>query len=187
MGSILISLLGGGLISWWITRSYYQSSTNALDRQFADQAATLNAPVTIKKFMAMVETGKWKQQYVDDNEIWFCEEDRSYQIHIAEDSTEFHESWMDVFPASHGRMFNVHLKVASTLIDTIPFISTDGGRYRVPLPKRIVIDEKLVYYWRPDRVDYQVANIFGEFYRFDTIEQVAQFTGVEIDNGKMFT
>ena len=48
----------------------------------------------------------------------------------------FSEEWTQQFPDKSARGFEVELRYHATVLDTALFVSCDGGRYRVPLPKR---------------------------------------------------
>ena len=59
---------------------------------------------------------------------------------IVEGSTltqPFRESWTDRFPDKSARSYRVELRVSTTILRQLTFVNCDGGRYALPLPRRI--------------------------------------------------
>jgi len=80
----------------------------------------------------------------------------------------------------HNSMCTVDLKINDSTVRVLSFISLDGGRYLVPLPRKVMIDRKPVYCWERNSLDFKVGKIIGRYYRYTSIEETARFLGVEI-------
>ncbi len=81
------------------------------------------------------------------------------------------EHWMPPCP-DQGKTSNmVHVKVNGQIVLVEEFISLDGGRYFVPLPRRAVHDkENGNEYWYSE-LQVNISRIVGEYYHDGTIEK----------------
>lgn len=134
---------------------------------------------------------KWSKRQIDNDDIYFYQDDNEYKIERAQDSHKTWtatESWMTKFPDSHISEYRVYLKHAETKIYEAVFVSCDGGRYFLPLPRKRLLDQSskskptFEYYWIKNSIEYQLGEIIGEYYRQDSIEEVAKFCEIRILN-----
>lgn len=133
---------------------------------------------------------KWDKRLIDDFPIYYYSKNNNYRIEQAQDTNKTWsatENWMKVFPDKSIFEYKVYLKYGETKIKELLFVSCDGARYFIPLPERKVIqsDEKSFkseFYWVKDSIEYHVGEIIGTFYRFNNLEQVADFCKVKIVN-----
>lgn len=78
----------------------------------------------------------------------------------------FHEEWMRTYPdPEHDVSYFVRLESNGTLLDKELFVSLDGDRYFVPVPKiemsKMEENKREFYY---DKRQIQLANTIGKFY-----------------------
>lgn len=134
----------------------------------------------------MLRTAKWNREEIDHEEVWVCEKNNLFQFKRSEsDGREsFREKWTSVFPDQHGSMFHINLMISGTVVRSLPFVSGDGGRYTLPLPDLAIANDEQIFCWYKDEVDVLIAEIMGNYYRCDSIDQVAKFTKVELFLGR---
>lgn len=70
-----------------------------------------------------------------------------------------------VFPdKSHNHLLPVYLLYNNVRVEEMLFVSCDGGRWRVPLPKPKNYDDgRLEYLWVYDSLEWKVGQIVGIF------------------------
>jgi hypothetical protein len=133
------------------------------------------------RFAASLARGPWISRVVSGGETWFLEEDRSYQIRVGSEGEEFREPWTEVYPDKYGSLqYEVHLLIDGVVIEELKFISCDGGRIFVPRPEIKMRGSERVFYWDRDSVEFRVGEIIGRFYRYGTLEGVAEKSRIEI-------
>ena len=77
---LIIGVILGGLVSWFISRWYYKASGKDLEREFAKQAKVINSAGTLIAFERKLLSEKWSKEIIEDEEYWVCESDRTYQM-----------------------------------------------------------------------------------------------------------
>ncbi|MEK6795356.1 MAG: hypothetical protein AABZ39_11290 [Spirochaetota bacterium] len=95
---------------------------------------------------------------------------------------DFHEDWMNdaVFlDKKNNALFYVRLEANAMQLESELFISLDGGRYFVPLPKYFAVKNGKKYYY--DKRQILLAKIVGAFYRYQNIYEFAQNQSVPIE------
>ena len=138
-------------------------------------------PNNIKTFEKHVEESSWSKEFIGNKEVWICGEDNAFQIEIDDKDEEFREKWTKVFPDSNGSgKHEVFLSINGNRIKSHIFVWADGGRILVPLPKTESKDDKVIYYWERNSLDFKIGNIIGNFYIHNNIEGVAKMAGIEI-------
>ena len=180
IGTLIIGALLGGIPSWFISKYFANKSSKELASSLKNQTNQLNSKATLANFEKMLRSNEWVKEHEGHNAIWVCEKNRLFQMHIGDDDRKFCEKWTKVFPDQYTTMFHIDLKVQGTIINSLPFISADGGRYTLPLPELIVVDDEPSFYWDPSSIEYKIAETIGNFYHYDSLEQVAGFTNIEL-------
>ena len=134
----------------------------------------------LNTFVKFLSSNNWEK--VSDNpEKWIFMEDNSFAIEVGEQTTneKFSEQWIEPFPDKNTKSKEVYLKInGERIVKPLLFVSADGGRYFIPLPKIGEAYGKRYYYWQKDSLDYKVCNIIGDFYREKNLEGVGKFCGV---------
>lgn len=179
---LLLGVILGGLVSWLISRWYYKASGEDLRRQLERQTRELNSTATLTKFERRLSSGKWQKEHFGHDEYWICDSDRTYQMKIGDDDRAFKEPWTSFFPDPYTSMFHIHLQVSGVTIKSLPFISADGGRYTLPLPKQKIVGNDRFFSWSPNSIDYKIAEVIGQFYRESSLKDVAKLLKIEIAN-----
>jgi len=80
----------------------------------------------------------------------------------------FDEDWCHKFPDSYARSYFVELRYFTTVLKQAIFVSCDGGRYQIPLPKWNS-DKSLVI--NKNTVEYKIAKIYWQYYPLETALQ----------------
>jgi len=91
------------------------------------------------------------------------------------------ESWMKYpLPDPSKATTVIHIKVGGVIVYVENFISLDGGRYFVPLP-RVKYHEKEKdneYYYLPLQI--KIARVIGVFYRMASIDEFVEKNEIEV-------
>ena len=178
--TLIVGAVLGAIPSWFISRSFALRSSIELDKKLKEQTKQINSTATLVNFERLLETSKWVKEYINNEEIWVCEENRTFQLKIGDDDRKFHEKWTEVFPDPYTTMFHIHLMVQGVTIKSLPFISADGGRYTLPLPELVVVNDEPAFYWSPNSIEYKIAEVIGNFYRYGSLKEVANFTKIQL-------
>lgn len=88
-----------------------------------------------------------------------------------------YESWSVLFPDSSAHSFEVELRYFETIIQTETFVTCDGGRYQIPLPKIDNSNSERKFYIQKNSLAYKIARIFWQHHPINTALQTA---GVEL-------
>ncbi|WP_444984080.1 hypothetical protein [Halomonas mongoliensis] len=178
--NLLLGVALGGVVSWFISRAYYKASGEDLKRELARQTREINSAATLATFERKLTFDKWEKEYIGYDEYWVCNSDRTYQLKIGDDDRKFKEPWTSFFPDPYATMFHIHLQVSGVIIKSLPFISADGGRYILPLPKQQVVGSDRFFSWSPNSVDYKIAEVIGLLYRESCLTDVAKLLKIDI-------
>ncbi len=179
--SLLLSVSLGAIPSYWMGHHFGKKSRDDLVRELRAQSAELSVRNSLTYFERLLRTEKWRREYIQEEEVWVCIKDATYQISRGEREREFHEEWTKRFPNQYTSFCQIHLRIGGTTIKSLPFISADEGRYTLPLPD-LIADEnnKATYFWDPDSLGYLVAEVVGNFYRYKSLKEVTAITKVII-------
>lgn len=116
----------------------------------------------LKTFIRLLDSNDWKKVSYHSPEKWIFNQDNSFVIEESDTIEKFTELWTQCFPNKYGSFRKeIYLKISSELIEMpLIFISLDGGRYFVPMPK---LDRAFneTYYWDRESVEYKVYKIIG--------------------------
>ena len=108
-------------------------------------------------------------------EVWIAELDNTVQIEVAQDGSDFKESWTTVYPDCNSKSYSVFLKIGETVIHELTFISMDGGRIFVPITTpRAIPGGGVEYFWDLSDLKTAVCRVIGRYYIYETIEGVAE-------------
>jgi len=125
----------------------------------------------------------WKKVYVGRFEYnWQYKNHPEFIVEVDDEAREWStvESWMHHYPDSSKHASLVKVKVNGQILLTEEFISLDGGRYFVPVPKRKLInDTEFTYWYTPMQVN--LARIVGYYYRINTIDEFMTSHGLIIN------
>ena len=124
---------------------------------------------------------KWKKIYLDRyNYNWQYKNHPEFTIEVDSESRDWGttETWMNHYPDSSKSTSFIKVKVNGQILLTEDFISLDGGRYFVPVPKRAVTheieigsDEVPEYKYWYTTIQVELARIVSNYYRMNTIEE----------------
>jgi hypothetical protein len=93
------------------------------------------------------------------------------------------EPWMIYpFPDPNKKTYEIYIKSNRTLILKEVFITLDGSRYFVPLPRVAygeTIDENRYYY---TRWQIKISKVIGRYYRMKSVEEFARENNIKIIN-----
>lgn len=171
----------GGIVGWLIARHYYKRSAADLTEELRRSAAESERKDTLAYFEIMLERSTWTAETIASKSAWICDQRSLFKIVRNNDFREFDEEWARRVPdQQHNSMCTVDLKINDSTVRPLSFVSLDGGRYLVPLPRKMMIDRKPVYCWERNSLDFKVGRIIGHYYRYTSIEETARFLGVEI-------
>lgn len=79
------------------------------------------------------------------------------------------ESWMNHYPSPSITEYTVQAKIYGQVMLTEEFLSLDGGRYFIPMPRQMKEGGPSKYYYSSLQIDF--ARIVGKFYRSESIEE----------------
>lgn len=116
----------------------------------------------LRTFTRILDSSDWKKVNYSP-EKWIFNKDNSFIIEESANVKNFTEKWTQKFPDKFGSyQKEVYLKISSELIEKpLIFISVDGGRYFVPLPKLNKAYNEIYYYWNKESIEYKVFKIIG--------------------------
>lgn len=182
--STIVGWILGIISSWVIAKIFAKHSSDDVEDKLKKQTNTLSSSTNFTNFERMIRTAKWRREDIDHDEVWVCESNNLFQFKRSDDRKEFREKWTSVFPDQNGSMFHINLMINGTVVRSLPFISGDGGRYTLPLPDLAIANDEQVFCWYRDEIDVLIAEIIGNYYRCQSIEQVAKFTKVDLVHGR---
>ncbi len=133
-------------------------------------------------------TKKWKKVYIDRIKYnWQYKNHPEFTIEIDDESNDWGttESWMNYYPDSSKSASLVRVRANGQVLFIEEFISLDGGRYFVPLPKREIISESETdnYYYYTS-IQVMLARIVSYYYRGNNIEDFISNHNLEIKDNK---
>ena len=180
MPSLIVGAVAGGVLSWWIADAYYRRSTSDLKAELHHQIAELDRRDTLAYFEQMLERGTWQEERIADRPTWICGQRSTFKIVQNDDYQDFEEEWTNKVPDRTASMMTVQLKINDSAVAEMLFVTLDGGRYLVPLPRKRVVGGQVVYFWESATLPFKVGRIVGRYYRCNNIEEAARFLDVEI-------
>lgn len=171
----------GGLLSWLITHRYYVKAGSDQSAALAKLKQDLRPKTTLRDFEDMLARSSWTKTYIDHTGLWIADEDNTFQMQRGERSQDFTECWTKVHPDPNSASYPIYLKIGSSVVKELTFISADGGRIFVPMPGvRPLPDGATDYFWNLGSLEVRVCRIVGEYYRYNNLEGVARRSNVSI-------
>lgn len=171
----------GALCSWFITHRYYLKASVDQQVELKKLADNLQPKNTLADFEKYLITSSWTKEFIENNVVWICDADGTFQIVYGEDSQEFKERWTTVYPDQDSQIFPVYMKISGTVIKELKFISLDGGRIFVPMTEiRPTKDNELEYFWNLNSLEVKICNVIGEYYIYKDLRSVAKFSKVTL-------
>ena len=139
----------------------------------------VNPMVRFKKYLKRPEN--WEEFQGIDNHLSFYRYKKypNFQIVVDWDKEivkNFHEEWINdsLYPdKTNNGSYHVRLEANTTLLEKELFVSLDGHRYFVPVPKITILEkgEREFYY---DIQQIQLANIVGKYHFEKNIYEFAK-------------
>lgn len=84
----------------------------------------------------------------------------------------YQEGWIQDYPdKENNASYYVRLEANAMLLVKELFVLLDGGRIFVPSPRRLCKNNELIYWY--DTIQIQLANIIGEYYCEEDINEFA--------------
>jgi len=194
--TVIIFVLG--IVGFLIKHFFFNKDKNSAPSIKADKSITAGGDITvgnktvthnhsaqtpnnIKTFEKRVEESSWSKEFIENKEVWICDDDNAFQIEVDDKSEEFTGEWTKVFPDSNGSgKHKVFLSINGTRIKSHIFVWADGGRILVPLPRIESKDDEITYYWERNSLDFKIGKIIGNFYIHKNMEDVAKMAKIEI-------
>lgn len=184
MNELFIFVAGcaiGALSSWLITHRYYIKAGADQKAELAVLSEQLRSRNKIEDFEDLLCSSSWTKNHIGNQELWIASTDNTYQIVVGDSDREFSEPWTKVYPCTSSTACSVYLKIGSTTIKELTFISMDGGRILVPITEsRPNSNGGLSYLWDTNSLGVKVCRIIGTYYIYEDLEGVARRSGVSI-------
>jgi hypothetical protein len=126
----------------------------------------------------------WVREFIGNREVWISEVDSMFQIEVGSKGREFSEEWTRRFPDEMGSSaYPVVLKVQGVEIKQLTFVSCDGGRIFVPMPRLTGNEGQQAFTYDRESIEFKVGRIIGHFYIYETIDGVARWAGIKVRSG----
>lgn len=175
-------LLGAGA-SWLITHKYYVKAGNEQRTELENLKEGLKPNNTLGNFERLLAEGAWDETQVDNEEVWICQTDNTYQIHLGDSSQAYSERWTTVYPDKTATACPVYLKIGSAVIKELTFIYMDGYRIFVPMTEvrpSTVGANQIEFFWNLNSLKVKVCRVIGKYYIYENLEGIARMSSVEI-------
>lgn len=113
--------------------------------------------------------------YLNNPEQWVKVQGDEYIYHrifpeftiqtVSENASKFEETWSKKFPDPIAYRYTVFVMYLQTRLMRITYISCDGGRYMIPLPKirQIGKSTRREFYLIKDSIEFKIATIFKQY------------------------
>lgn len=131
---------------------------------------------------------KWEQIHLGlhgGNSLWRYKKHPEFAIEQQEGTKEWDylvtEKWMKYpLPDPSKRSFMMHIKAGSIVVYAEEFITLDGGRYLVPLPRVEYHNKKQdnEYFYTP--LQLKIGRIIGSFYSMSSLDEFIEKNEIEI-------
>lgn len=179
---LLIGALFGGAISWFITHKYSKKSSQEYKGLIQELSKGIKEVNTLEYFQILLDSSDWEKEFISHREVWIAKENNKFQIQTGEKGEDFHEPWIQVYPDQTTRRYPVYLKIDSSIIKELDFISLDGGRIFVPMPDIVIEENKTRYLWNLNSLEVKVGNVIGSYYSYGSLESVARMSKIDLVN-----
>lgn len=171
----------GGLLSWFITHRYYLMAGTDQKAELKRLEGALKPRNTLRYFEDLLQSSDWTKSFVGHSEIWMAIADNTFQIEKGDLYREFRERWTTVYPDRNSAAYPVYLKINSTTIKELTFISMDGGRIFVPMAEvRRTSEDEIEHFWNLNSLEVKVCRIIGNYYLYENLEGIAGMSKVTL-------
>lgn len=177
----VVGAVVGGLLSWLITHLYYVKAGTDQKAALRDLASILQSGNTLERFEALLRNSGWSKRIIENRETWICDLDNTFQIVQGNRERDFREPWTENLADPNASVYPVYLKIGTTTVKELHFISADGARIFVVMPE-IGFDDNMGrhLFWNQNSVGVLVTNIIGDFYIYETLAGFAARSKIEI-------
>jgi hypothetical protein len=180
----LVLFFSGAGVSWLIALWYYKRASFDQQDALGKLGGELKPRNSLLDFERLLMAKPWEKKFVDNQEIWVCNADGTFQIHLGDLGDQFTEPWTAIHPDKHCNRQPVYLKIGSATIHELLFVSADGGRILVPVTKtRRLRNGGVEYYWSKESLAVKVCRIVGDYYIHKNLEGLAALSNVLLENG----
>lgn len=115
---------------------------------------------------------------INDDTQLYHKQFPEFTVHQGRQINEhFREPWSERFSDISAHSFEVELRYFETIIHKEMFVTCDGGRYQIPMPKIDSSDSVRKFYIEEKSFAYKIAKIFWQYYPIDNALQMA---GIEL-------
>lgn len=177
----VVGAVVGGLLSWLITHLYYVKAGTDQKAALRDLASILQSGNTLERFEALLRNSGWSKRIIENRETWICDLDNTFQIVQGNRERDFREPWTENLADPNASVYPVYLKIGTTTVKELHFISADGARIFVVMPE-IGFDDNMGrhLFWNQNSIGVLVTNIIGDFYIYETLAGFAARSKIEI-------
>lgn len=138
-------------------------------------------------FKALKNPNKWSTR---DSEIYFHNDKPEFSIEVGDWDRSLNPTYYNhyAFPdKENNALVPIKLKIHDKEVDGTLFMTLDGGRNLVPLPRsqyksEDAKEEDHYIFWDLEHFDFDLYKIIGEIYRDENIEAFAKKTGIRLKN-----
>lgn len=135
---------------------------------------------TISGFEALLARS-WVRENIGNRDVWISEVDNMFQIECGNTEGHFYEEWTSRFPDRDGSWaFPVRLTIQGVEVKELGFVSCDGGRITVPIPRITKVGDQRGFAYDRDSLPYKVGQVVGQFYIYETLDAVARRAGIDV-------
>ena len=93
----LISIVVGGLVGWLITHQYHIKANKSIVAELNQLGVQVENQNTMAKFEQLTALANWEEEFIDNEEVWICSADRTFQVHIGPACADsFSEEWTNL-------------------------------------------------------------------------------------------
>lgn len=178
---LIVGTVFGGLVSWLTSHIFYVKASKSQELEFKKLIADIQASNTLEYFVSQLNDSDWEPRHINNDEVWVSTSNNSLQILTGKDSVEFSELWTEKFPNPKSYSYPVYLKIGNTVVKELQFISVDGGRIFVPIPKiEINGNNDRIFFWDSNSIEVALCKIIGRYYIHRSIHGVASMAGIKI-------
>lgn len=177
----VVGAVVGGLLSWLVTHLYYVKAGTDQKAALKDLASILQSGNTLERFEALLRNSGWSKRIIENRETWICDLDNTFQIVQGNRERDFREPWTENLADPNASVYPVYLKIGTTTVKELHFISADGARIFVVMPE-IGFDDNMGrhLFWNKNSIGVLVTNIIGDFYIYETLAGFAARSKIEI-------
>lgn len=114
---------------------------------------------TQDEFDFFIQHSTWEKKNFDDVETWTCKDTDEYQLVLWDiEMNNFHQKWTEIFPDNeHNKKYKLFLKRNGIIVREFRWVSCDGWRVFMPIPK----SNKWEPYLKRDSLEFRMLEKIG--------------------------